>query len=503
MTIIKPPPGDPDAKPNEFWLLQKTLYGLARSPRHWYNLMSSTLKEMGLQPSVHDPCLFMGQPKDPDSPVASASSVQAPSSPTSVSETPTSTPNMSPAETHAQEEAPLYIGLYVDDFVYFSEDDEVEKRFERLLAKKIKVDFMGTVNWFLGTHFEWADHADGGLSAHLSQSAYAQNIVERLKLDQTNFNPKATPYRSGCPIDSIPSAVIDEEDPYFVRRRDSYRSLVGGLNWLASNTRPDLAPVVSFLAAYSSCPSKGHWDAAKHVAQYVRSTVSHGIAFHSASTDPSSAFVHFPFPHDGEAYKDSVPPPKDKMHELSTYTDANWGSQIGNAIPDGEEIEMWKYRSLSGFLVMRCGGPIAWKAVRQEQTSRSTCEAEIRATDEGIKEVLSIRNRCADMQLPDAESPTPVYNDNQGCVDWSKTTSTKGMRHINLKDCAVRDSVQGKDVTMHHIQGAINPSDIFTNEMRDSLHFRTLRDSFMMFRAFVASSGTWVSASWVHGMKIG
>ena len=34
-TIIKPPSGDPDAKKYVFWLLQKTLYGLGRSPRHW------------------------------------------------------------------------------------------------------------------------------------------------------------------------------------------------------------------------------------------------------------------------------------------------------------------------------------------------------------------------------------------------------------------------------------------------------------------------------------
>ena len=32
-TIIKPPSGDPDAKKGAFWLLQKTLYRLGRSPR--------------------------------------------------------------------------------------------------------------------------------------------------------------------------------------------------------------------------------------------------------------------------------------------------------------------------------------------------------------------------------------------------------------------------------------------------------------------------------------
>jgi len=295
-------------------------------------------------------------------------------------------------------------------------------------------------------------------------------------------------------------------DKWFVQRRDNYRSLVGALTWLATNTRPDLAPVVSFLASYSSCPAAQHWEAAKYVVRYLRSTVDHGIAYHSASSSQTSAYVHFPFPHDKEAYSDAVTPAKEDMHELSTFTDACWGSQIGNSIPDGEEVDMWKFRSMSGFLVMRCGGPIAWKSVRQDRCSRSSCEAEIRATDEGIKEVLSLRARCQDMSLSDASRPTPVYNDNQGCVDWSKTTSTKGLRHLNIRDCAVRDSIQAKEVTVHHIQGIINPADIFTKEMKDGLHFRTLRDSFMMsresFRRFVHDAQVPVSASWVSGITL-
>ena len=83
------------------------------------------------------------------------------------------------------------------------------------------------------------------------------------------------------------------------------------------------------------------------------------------------------------------------------------------------------------------------------------------------------------MNLPNAIGPTCLYNDSQGTVDWSKTTSTKGMRHINLKDCAVRDSIQAKEMDICHIPGDINPSDIFTKEPKKcatvltSAHFAT------------------------------
>ena len=59
-TIIRPPPGDPDAKKDVFWLLKKTFYGLGRIPCHWYNLVNSILVNLGIKTSLHGPCLYQG-----------------------------------------------------------------------------------------------------------------------------------------------------------------------------------------------------------------------------------------------------------------------------------------------------------------------------------------------------------------------------------------------------------------------------------------------------------
>ena len=37
-----------------------------------------------------------------------------------------------------------------------------------------------------------------------------------------------------------------------------------------------------------------------------------------------------------------------------------------------------------------------------------------------------------------------------------------------------------KDVDVEHIPGIINPSDIFTKETKDNIHFRNIRDSMMV-----------------------
>jgi hypothetical protein len=38
---------------------------------------------------------------------------------------------------------------------YFSVDPAVEEKFQRVLKELVTVHFMGTVEWFLGTHFQW------------------------------------------------------------------------------------------------------------------------------------------------------------------------------------------------------------------------------------------------------------------------------------------------------------------------------------------------------------
>ncbi len=404
---------------------------------------------MGLKQSAHDPCLFHGIPSTHDYPA-------------------------SPHDT------PITVGLYVDDMVYFSDMDAVEQRFEQILSSQFKINFMGVVNWFLGTHFTWTDYPTEDISVHLSQVAFAQNLVERYHQQHINHNTKSTPYCSGLPIDSLPAYDGDMQDPSFLRLREQYQSIVGSINWLATNTRPDLAPVTSFLGAYNHNPTQGHMDAAIYAIKYIRHTADFGISFHSNAHSNTSAFIHFPFHHNIEAYNDALPPTAAQHHELTAYSDACWGSQLGTSIAVGSEIKMFKLRSMSGFIVMRAGGHIAWSSVPQEQTSRSSCEAEVRATDQCAKEVLSIRLRGKDIGLTDDSHPTEVHNDNQGCVDWCKTTTTLGMKHLDLRGNAVRESIHAGELSIHHIPGAINCADIFTKELKDASHFCLLRDSFMM-----------------------
>ena len=91
LVMCKPPPGCTLTPPNSYWKLLKTLYGLKRSPRHWYEIAHKILTSIGLKRSPNAPCVYsgivvLGQP-------------------------------------------PLYLGLYVDDFLFFSQNPQVEAEF--------------------------------------------------------------------------------------------------------------------------------------------------------------------------------------------------------------------------------------------------------------------------------------------------------------------------------------------------------------------------------------
>ena len=83
MYICRPPVGCPITPKNSYWQLLKTLHRLKRSPKHWYELAKKILLEIGFQQCKHSPCIFIGQ--------------------------------LIPRQ------APVYLGLYVNDFIFFSQ----------------------------------------------------------------------------------------------------------------------------------------------------------------------------------------------------------------------------------------------------------------------------------------------------------------------------------------------------------------------------------------------
>ena len=119
VTVIRPPIGDPDFQEDEYWILKKTLYVLRRYPHHWYNMSKGVLLKIGLEASPHETCLLSGIFDNPYFP-----------------------------QNISESQSQLHVGLYVDDFVFYSSDPTQEALFKTLLQEHIQVDFVGDVDYF-------------------------------------------------------------------------------------------------------------------------------------------------------------------------------------------------------------------------------------------------------------------------------------------------------------------------------------------------------------------
>ena len=361
---------------------------------------------------------------------------------------------------------PLYLGLYVDDFIYFSKSREVEQKFEQSFQSKLGMELSGDISYFLGIKFTPKRHDKNHVSIKLSQEAFIDTLVELANLDGDGVNEPKSPYRNGLPIDKIPS---NKDVGYELQQKHNalLQTLVGSLNWLAISTRPDIQPVTNMLAQYTTKASKGHIHAAKWVIKYLKGSKSEGIIFSSTDRENLNTFVKFPI----------------DPTQIVSLTDANWGPQDQSVPKPGQplqELELFKSRSLSGFLIW-LGGPIHWSSKRQTITARSSAEAEIYATDECIKQLIHLSYILDGYDLANTlmPTPTPVYNDNMACVCWSKATTTKGLRHIQMRENAIRESILNEFADVKHVEGKVNLADLFTKEDKDPAHFISIRNMIM------------------------
>ena len=181
--------------------------------------------------------------------------------------------------------APLPLGLYINNFVYFLEDPGVERQFKQLLAELVTVEFMGRVDWFLGTHFHWSC-SDIEVSIHLSQTGFVAHPVKDSNIHTCNVTPDATPHHSGLPFDTCPESDEANNCPAFLERKRHYQCVVWSIGWLTQSTRPDLTPTHSFLLVYNNNPLKSHLNAALCTLHYIHSMIDYSFTFTSKEHAP-------------------------------------------------------------------------------------------------------------------------------------------------------------------------------------------------------------------------
>lgn len=153
------------------------------------------------------------------------------------------------------------------------------------------MSYEDSIEWFLGMKFSWNKTSDS-LKCHVHQEAFVLDMVNRYNLNNYNKSPRATPYRSGFPVDNIAPSTLPLSEQTDLTKR--FQQIIGDLNWLSISTRPDITTIISLLSAHSHLPSPAHFDSALHVVKYLALNPFHVLFYSSGNTEPMHAFVHFP-----------------------------------------------------------------------------------------------------------------------------------------------------------------------------------------------------------------
>ncbi|KAK4384379.1 Retrovirus-related Pol polyprotein from transposon TNT 1-94 [Sesamum angolense] len=204
--------------------LVKSLYGLKQAPKQWHEKFDQTILAFGFTVNENDKCIYCKVKGD----------------------------------------RIIILCLYVDDILLIGSCIEIITETKPFLKNKFEMKDMGEAGVILG--IKLIRSTDG---IAISQSHYVEKILE--KFGYQNSRTAKTPYDSSV-------ALFKNESGVSVAQL-RYSQIIGSLQYLANDTRPDISFSVSKLARYTSCPDKTHWGALDRVLRYLKGTVSLAIHY--------------------------------------------------------------------------------------------------------------------------------------------------------------------------------------------------------------------------------
>jgi transposase-like protein len=109
--------------------------------------------------------------------------------------------------------------------------------------------------------------------------------------------------------------------------------------------------------------------------------------------------------------------------------------------------------------------------------SHHSTEAEIKALDEVIKNVVATR-ALMKMLGHKQKEPTKIFIDNKSAIELCTTLkTTHKVRHINLRIHYIRQMINERVIELHFVPTELNVADLFTKALAHALFVRHMEDS--------------------------
>jgi hypothetical protein len=325
--------------------LKKSLYGLTIAPKLWYEHLTKAFLKLGFQQSEHDKCLFFKHK--------------------------------------------IMVVAYVDDCGIGSESEEqIVELIDGLRAQGFNLTREGNFEEFLGIKIdrtEWDAHG----RIHMTQQGLIQKTISYVGMQDCNPN--------WTPASSVALGANPDDEPHETESEWNYATAVGMLQYLAINTRPDIAFAVSQVSRFTHHPKKSHSTAVKTIARYLKRTEDKGTYFEQ---DP---YLNDP----------------DECFRLDCFVDADFAG-LYKQEPDRSPAGA---KSRTGYIIRLAGNPLIWKSKLQTEISLSTLESEYSALSQAMRQLLPLRKLILELMLVLQTGDTlksmikcTVFEDNNGAL---------------------------------------------------------------------------------------
>jgi hypothetical protein len=368
---MKQPPGL-EIKQKEDWiyLLDYCLYGLRQSSHEFNNLLVAYLKEIGFsQLSVcADACVFR----------------------------------------KTNEKSLTILLVYVDDFAIFCDTESDLKTIENVLLKRFKMT-SSPLSWFLGMEIT-SNHKE----IAINQSLYIFKLLSTFNLH--NMIPAKTPIIKDYALS------IDNSESF--QDHSKFRSLLGSIIYVATQTRFDIMFAVSRIASKANNPTINDYNTLLRVCQYLKQTMNHKLIFF-----------------------------KGQNLILKGYSDSD----------HAEDKETRK--STTGSIWTICSTPISWFSKRQDLITNSSTESELVAAHFTVNEGIWINRILMELQLKESNT-IELYIDNQSTISIiAGSRINQRTKHIDLKYMKIRELFHEGKLLVKYIPTEDNIADIGTKSL--------------------------------------
>ena len=234
----------PDSSLAPYWRLLKGLYGLKQAGHQWYLLLHDTYQSLGYMQCQSDWSVY----------------IRCSTSALSISTT------------------------SVDDLLLASNFKTESDLATSQICQHFTITDGGNTQWLLGCRIcHWRDWC----VLTLDQKQYISCILSNFNMEHCNT------VKTPCPSFYLTSDMCPSTDnKWCVVVSLPYRILVRKCMYLSNCTRPDISFAVCELAHFMSNYGPKHYEAGKHLLQYLQGTRSRGLTY-GTTPNPYPIFTSF------------------------------------------------------------------------------------------------------------------------------------------------------------------------------------------------------------------